>query len=254
LATFRLNHPALQNVQLGQASPGQLTSAFPASWLPVTGAPATLPPDVSNTGPTNVPLTEADIFVSGNGGGANDLCMILALNGSDCVFGHTNPVIPLNNFNYVFDIYPPGTDYAHRLPNGTFRVTPPVPNASLQWRTVDHSSELPPHTCGGMDTSNCRTVAPIMCLIDASTGPTDTDPAKADTSCPPVPTLPTRLRVILPFASTPAARPNYFAQSILLGWDDVPVSPQTPNRYAGTDLPNPDNAVALSVYNIDDVM
>ncbi len=228
LATFRLNHPALQNVRLGQASPGQLTSAFPASWLPVTGAPATLPPDVPNTGPTNVPVTEADIFVSGNGGGANDLCMILALNGSDCVFGHTNPVIPVNNFNYVFDIYPPGTDYTHRLPNGTFRVTPPVPNASLQWRSVDHSSELPAHTCGGTDTSNCRTVAPIICLIDASTAPTDTDPAKADTSCPPLNGSPTRLRVILPFASTPATRPNYFAQSILLGWDDVPVSPKTP--------------------------
>jgi hypothetical protein len=228
LVTFRRNHPALQSIQLGQASPGQLTSAFPASWLPVTGAPATLPPNVPNTGPTNVPLTEADIFVSGNGGGANDLCMLLALNGSDCVFGHTNPVIPVNDFNYVFDIYPPGTDYGHRLPNGTFRVTPPVPNASLQWRTVDHASELPAHTCGGTDTSNCRTVAPIICLIDASTGPTDTDPALANSSCPSLNGPATRLRVILPFASAASARANYFAQSILLGWDDVPVRTITP--------------------------
>jgi hypothetical protein len=216
LVTFRLNHPALDSFPSPRVSAPNFPG--PQSFLPVTGVPTTLPPDALNTGPTNVPVTEADVFVSGNGGGANDLCMILALNGSNCVYGHTNPVINIGNVNYVFDIYPPGTDYLHPLPNGTFPVTPPVSDASLQWRTVDHFSELPAHTCGGTDTSGCVSANPIYCLIDASTPP----PNQSETACPLVSAnRPTRLRMILPFVGTTA---NFFSQSILLGWDDVPVA------------------------------
>ena len=91
----------------------------------------------------------------------------------------------------------------------------PSPDASLQYRIVDHFSELPAHACGGFDNSVCATVDPIMCLLDSSTPP----PTQAETSCPPVPQQPTRVRVILPFAGTNA---NFFAKSILVGWDDVP--------------------------------
>ena len=101
------------------------------------------------------------------------------------------------------------------MPNGTLPAGPPVPNASLQWRIVDHSSELPAHACGGTDNSVCVTVDPIICLLDASTPPPD----QTETHCPAVPAQPTRLRVILPFAGS---RANFFAKSILLGWDDVP--------------------------------
>jgi hypothetical protein len=216
LVAIRLNHPALDSFPFPRTSAPNFPG--PQSFLPVTGIPTALPPDVVNSGPTNVPLTEADVFVSGNGGGANDLCMILALNGSNCVYGHTNPVINIDNVNYVFDIYPPGTDYLHPLKNGTFPVTPPVPDASLQWRTVDHFSELPAHACGGTDTSHCVSAIPIFCLVDAATPPPD----QSETACPPVTVgPPTRLRVILPFLGTSA---NFFAQSILLGWDDVPVA------------------------------
>jgi hypothetical protein len=171
LVAFRLNHPALDSFPYPRTSAPNFPG--PQSFLPVTGIPTVVPPGVPDTGPTNVPLTEADIFVSGNGGGANDLCMILALNGNSCVFGHTTPVIQINNVNYVFDIYPPGTDYLHPLPNGAFPITLPVPDASLQWRTVDHFSELPAHTCGGTNTSGCISAKPIFCLIDATTPPPD---------------------------------------------------------------------------------
>src|SRR4029077_8720155 len=67
LVTYRLNHTALSS----------LNNPLSQRWLPVTGDPVTLPPDAPNTGPTNVPATEADVFVSGNGGGANDLCMLM---------------------------------------------------------------------------------------------------------------------------------------------------------------------------------
>jgi len=221
--TFRLNHPALDSFPQPRVSAPNFPA--PQSYLPVTGTPVALPPSIPNTGPTNVPLTEADVFITGNGGGANDLCMILATSGNDCVFGHTTPVIAVNDRNYVFDIYPPGTDYLRQTDNGNFTITPPVPDASLQWRTVDHSSELPAHTCGGSDTSGCITVAPVFCLIDDSTPPTDPDPDNAPAVCPAAPAHPTRLRVIIPFAGT---RANYFAQSILLGWDDVPAPRKTP--------------------------
>ena len=131
------NHPALSD------SPS--SSSYPTSWLPVTGAPVQGIP-----GPTPEPLTEADIFVSGNGGGANDLCMMVPTNsGNDCQFGHSSPVIPVNDRNYVFDIYPPGMSYdADRTANGNFQVTPPVSDASLQWRVVDQSSQIPVHATG----------------------------------------------------------------------------------------------------------
>jgi hypothetical protein len=216
LVTFRLNHVALDSFPTPRVSAPNFPS--PQSFLPVTGVPVTLPPDAFNSGPTNVPVTEADVFVSGNGGGANDLCMILAMAGNGCVFGHTNTVIRINNANYVFDIYPPGTDYLHPMSNGTFPVTSPVPDASLQWRTVDHFSELPAHTCGGTDNSGCVSANAIFCLIDDKTTP----PTQSETSCPTLPAdRPTRLRVILPFVGTNA---NFFSQSVLLGWDDVPVA------------------------------
>lgn len=209
LVAFRLNHPALDSFPTPRVSAPNFPA--PQSYLPVTGQPVTLPPDAPNSGPTNVPVTEADIFVSGNGGAANDLCSITAV---PCA-GHTGPILPVNDRNYVFDIYPPGTGYFFHNDNGTFPVGPPVPGASLQWRTVNHFSELPAHACGGVDNTNCVTVDPIICLLDASTPPPD----QSETGCPAVPAQPTRLRVILPFANSNA---NFFAQSILLGWDDVP--------------------------------
>jgi hypothetical protein len=67
-------------------------------------------------------------------------------------------------------------------------------------------------------------------LIGASTNPTPDNPVdqtNLGTSCPALQPgeNPTRLRVILPFASSNA---TYFAQSILLGWDDVPDGEQRP--------------------------
>ena len=232
LVTFRLNHLALDSFPVARTQlPSHISAPnFPApqSYLPVTGAPVTLPPGVPNSGPTNVSVTEADIFASVNGGAANDLCAMVSVPCS----GHTGPIIPVNDRNYVFDIYPPGTCYGPAAfcnppGNGTFAVGPPVPDASLQWRIIDHFSELPAHACGGNDNTVCATVDPIICLIDASTPPPD----QSETGCPivlfprTVPAHPTRLRVILPFAGTNA---NFFAKSILLGWDDVPAPPATP--------------------------
>ncbi|MBZ5659732.1 MAG: hypothetical protein LAO08_04935 [Acidobacteriia bacterium] len=217
LVTFRLNHPALDSFPVPRTSAPNFPG--PQSFLPITGAPVAVPAGHANSGPTNVPVTEADIFVSGNGGGANDACQLTHNPGDDCGTPHTSPVIPLNgpnDPNYVFDVYPPGTNYHSLLNGGTFRVTPPVGDASLQWRIVDHSSELPAHTCGGTNTNGCVTAVPVFCLLDATTPP----PNQTETGCPSVPAAhPTRLRVILPFAGTSA---NFFAQSILLGWDDVP--------------------------------
>lgn len=215
LVTFRLNHPAVTD--------SNSQSNAPASWLPVTGNPVNsygLP-----YGPTSVPVTEADIFISGNGGGANDICNLVP---DDCSNwgGHSGPWIPVNDRNYVFDIYPPVTDYTTLDPTGTgktFQVTPPIADASLQWRTVDKSSYIPEHACGP-DPSYCVPLPPdhvLICLLDANTPPPD----QSETSCPtPVPAQPTRVRVILKFAGTSA---NYFAQSVLVGWDDVPAPPTT---------------------------
>lgn len=212
LVTYRLNHVAQDSFPLPRVSAPNFPA--PQSWLPVTGEPAVLAPDAPNSGPTNVPVTEADIFLSGNGGPANDVCSLVSY---PCL-GHTGQIVPVNDRNYVFDIYPPGTDYlgiARPRINGTFAVARPVPDASLQWRMVDHSSELPAHACGLTRSNPCVTVEPILCLLDASTPPPD----QTETSCPPAPPNPTRLRVILPFAGSNA---NFFAKSILLGWDDVP--------------------------------
>jgi hypothetical protein len=220
LVTFRLNHPALDSFPVSRTSAPSF--AGPQSYLPVTGAPATVPPGQPDSGPTNVPVTEADIFVSGNGGGANDACQLTHNPGDDCGTPHTSPVIPLNgpnDPNYVFDIYPPGTNYHSFLNNGTFRITPPVPDAALQWRIVDHSSEVPSHTCGGPNANGCVSAVPTFCLLDSSTPAPD----QMDPHCPAVQAAhPTRLRVILPFAGQSA---NFFAGSILLGWDDVPAGP-----------------------------
>jgi hypothetical protein len=214
LVTFRLNHTVLDSFPVPRVS----APNFPGrqSFLPVTGEPAILPPDAPNSGPTQVPVTEADIFISGNGGAANDICSIVPASCSE-FGGHTGAIIPVNDRNYVFDIYPPGTDYlGFTTPNenGNFGVAS-SPDASLQWRIVDHFNELPDHACGGDDKRVCVTVDPIICPVDFSTPPPD----QTETSCPPVPAHPTRLRVILPFAGTNA---NFFAKSILVGWDDVP--------------------------------
>ena len=241
LVSFRLNHPALDSFPLPRNSAPNFPA--PQSFLPVTGCPlgsfcgpAPLPPGVPNSGPTNVPVTQADIFVSGNGGGANDLCSVtsydLPLHGCP---NHSGPFIPVNDRNYVFDIYPPGTCYGFftcQPVNGTFHVTPPHPDASLQWRVVDHFSELPARACGGTDNTVCVTVDPIFCLIDASTPPPPQDQALVGIGCPDVPARPTRLRVILPFCGpnppSCVSNANFFAKSILLGWDDVPAPPATP--------------------------
>jgi hypothetical protein len=218
LVTFRLNHPALDSFPRPRISAPNFPA--PQSYLPVTGVPvdsSTLPPGVPDNGPTQVLMTEADVFVSVNGGAANDICTIVPAPCSAFV-GHTGAIIPVNDRNYVFDIYPPGTDYLgfeRPRENGNFGVSPPVPDASLQWRIVDHFSELPAHACGGTDNTVCVTVDPIICLVDSKTPPPD----QTETSCPEVPAQPTRLRVILPFAGTNA---NFFAKSILLGWDYVP--------------------------------
>jgi len=209
LVAFRLMHPALDSFPRDRVSEPNHPGL--QSYLPVTGEP-----QAGEGFPTAVPLTEADIYVSGNGAAANDLCSITAY---PCA-GHTSPFIPVNDRNYVFDIYPPGTCYGPAAfcnppDNGTFKVSPPVPDASLQWRIVDHSGELPTHACGGNNSTACATVDPIICLLDESTPL----PNQSETGCPAVPAHPTRLRVILPFNGTNA---NFFAKSILLGWDDVP--------------------------------
>lgn len=246
LVTYRLNHSALDSFPKPRISAPNFP--YPQSYLPVTGEPVAGQP-----GPTNVPVTEADVYVSGFGGAANDMCSIVPIPCSD-FGGHSGVVLPVNDRNYVFDIYPPGTNFNETTENGNFVVTPPVPIASLQWRLVDHSSELPAHACGGDDTSVCNSVQPIFCLLDDSTPPIPQDQSNVPAQCPvpqppvisaalatpsvgsvgsspciaincyQVPAHPTRLRVILPLQGAPA---NYFAKSILLGWDDVPTGPLT---------------------------
>ena len=244
LATFRINHTALsQETTNSSGDPFRAQSDEPSSWLPVTGT--ALPQQAGTppwTPPTLIPVTEADIFVSGNGGGANDLCNIVNRSDSsgDCSpYSHTGPVIPITSYNYVFDIYPPGTNYAAQETNGTFKVAPPTPDASLQWRILDHSDLIPEHTCGP-DKTYCKAADPILCLIGASTPPTPGDPVaqtNLGTSCPALQPgeTPTRLRVILPFYTDTLPPPQgnnqtdtYFAQTILLGWDDVPDGQQRP--------------------------
>jgi hypothetical protein len=213
MVVFRLNHRvALLNT--GLEGDGADSERAPSTWLPVTG------------GGTALPVTEADIFVSGNGGGANDICNltnrhinIATLSVDDCT--SSPPVIPVTDRNYVFDIYPPGTNFDKKQGNGNYRVIPPSSTAALQWKSIDRLRLLPTHSCGkgaGAEiAAPCITVTPILCLIDDNTPA----PTQAETTCPQVQPvgLPTRLRVILPFKGSNA---NVFAQSILLGWDDVP--------------------------------
>ncbi len=227
LVTFRLDHTSAGlDVANHSGDVYRAASDDPSSWLPVTGAALprpffALPPW---TPPTLIPVTEADIFVSGNGGGANDKCNLKQ--NCDGDNDHTGPVIPINDLNYVFDIYPPGTVYGAlfgfgSLVNGTIPIARPTPDSSLQWRIVDHTDEIPDHTCGP-DKSYCVMVQPIICPVDENTPPPPSDPiqqTQMGTTCPAMPANPSRLRVILPFAGSNA---NYYAQSILLGWDDVP--------------------------------
>jgi len=52
LVTFRLNHPALDSFPRPRVSAPNFPG--PQSFLPVTGVPAALPPNVLNLGPTAV--------------------------------------------------------------------------------------------------------------------------------------------------------------------------------------------------------
>ena len=215
LVTFRLNHPG-----------GNISFPFGFAHLPITGVR------------TPVSVAQADIFVSGDGGYANDYCSLInrhwdhkldliltlltgiSLGDPDaCV--NTGRFVPVNDRNYVFDIYPPGTDFTpgSKRANGTFPVTPPAREggngeASLQWNVIDQSFQFPaiscpPHGCA-------FTVKPILCPVDDATPAPD----QTETKCPDkLSGPPTRLRVILPFKNSAA---NAYAGTILLGWDDVP--------------------------------
>jgi hypothetical protein len=216
LVTYRLNHPTTAVLSKDTTLAPELSGG---DWLPVTG------------GQTLVPVTQADVFVTARGGGAVDHCSLITRH-LDAIDGllslgfsgfdsctHTGPIQTINDTNYVFDIYPPGTDYSQKI-NGLFPVHVPTrdgtgTDVSLQWRLIDHTSEIPNSLGAAVQTLN-----PILCPIDASVGP----PSQTESACPPAPVHPTRLRVILPFLGSSA---NAFAQSILLGWDDVP-PPQDP--------------------------
>ena len=226
MVVFRLNH-RVALLKTGLESDRITGESAPSTWLPITG------------GATALPITEADIFVSGNGGGANDICNLINRHISittssvdDCT---SSPVvIPVNDRNYVFDVYPPGTNFDKKQDNGNYPVVPPSSTAALQWKIIDRFKTLPIHSCGKGATAEtgapCITLRPILCLIGDNTPA----PTQAETACPQVQPagLPTRLRVILPFKGSKA---NAFAQSILLGWDDVPGTRndngvQRPNR------------------------
>ncbi len=214
MVVFRLNH-RLALMKTGNESDQATGEHAPSTWLPVTG------------GATALPVTEADIFVSGNGGGANDICNltnrhinIATSHIDDCT--NSPHVILVNDRNYVFDVYPPGTNFdpALKQANGNYPVVPPSSTAALQWKIIDRTNIVPTHSCGKGATAStgapCITVAPILCLVDDTTGA----PTQDETGCPAEPAaFPTRLRVILPFYNSNA---NVFAQSIILGWDDVP--------------------------------
>ena len=187
LATFRLNH-----CEIGCKIPG------------VTGYE------------TNLPVTEADIFATGNGGGANDYCNLInrhilgSINLVDpCT--HTGQIIPINDRNYVFDVYPPGTDYAHTMANGTFPVHPPSSEDSLQYVRYDYSNQI------GHRSGSDPLTDPILCLVDDTTGA----PTQNETACPAQPARPTRVRVILPFQGSTH---DSFAGVLLLGWDSPPTT------------------------------
>jgi hypothetical protein len=158
---------------------------------------------------TWVPVTQADIFVSGNGGGANDACSLVirhinVVTGQSDDCQHTGPIIPINDRNYVFDIYPPGTDYRTYEDNLTFRVHPPSSNASVV--------AIPTFTLVGSP------IQPLLCPIDATTPP----PTQTETACPQLPAHPTRIRVILPFKGSQYTQA--FRESIQVGWNVPPTT------------------------------
>jgi len=219
LVTYRLNHPLTLTPPL-TADTMNAAELPGGDWLPVTGQQ------------TQIPVTQADIFVSARGGGAVDHCSLitrhidaidgllsLGLTGFDSCT-HTGPIQTVNDRNYVFDIYPPGTDYSTKT-NGLFPVNVPTRDGSghdvsLQWRVIDHTSDITDNLG-----NTIKTVTASLCPIDATTGP----PTQSEMYCPQPPAYPTRLRVILPFNG--ALDANGFAASVLLGWDDVP-APQEP--------------------------
>jgi hypothetical protein len=208
------------------------------------------------TGSTKIPMTQADIFVSGYEGAIGYNCITTGRNYNwdsskafcDAEGGifipnqgiYNNPIYPVNDTDYIFDIYPPGTDYntADALPNGVFKITPMTRDGtftdlSLQWRIIDHSDQIPPSSCyppgpygdllsTSQRLSYCKSVDPIIIPIDDNTPPPD---QTKENGGPIIPTgHPNRLRVILPFKGRDA---NVFAKTILLGWDDVPKPPCT---------------------------
>ncbi len=210
VVTFRLNHTS------GEFINGDATGLFSAPDLPLTGS-------------AWIPVTEADIFVSGWGGmmgycGPYDDLGYDGFFLNSCII--TSRSFPVNDRNFVFEIYPPGTDFnpTSKMADGTFPVTPltrdgSYKDVSLQWRVIDRNTEIPPRTClGGLQ--NCHRVEPIIIPVD------DRTPAPApniDDGGAVVPTdHPTRLRVILPFKGTDG---DVSAKTILLGWDDVPSPP-----------------------------
>jgi len=173
-----------------------------------------------NGSPQWAPVTTADVFVSGNGGGAIDRCNLITrhisvqnLHVDDCV--HTGPFSPVNDRNYVFDIYPTGTDYTTYEQSLAFHVTPPSANATLQAKVTDKLSEVNLIACG---LNPCKTVQPLLCPVDAATPP----PTQQEVACPAAPAHPTHMRVILPFKGSSA---NIFAQEIQVGWTVAQTNP-----------------------------
>jgi hypothetical protein len=209
IVTFRLNH-SVGNIPFVNAP-----YPFGVPEMPVTGL-------------SSIPIAEADIFVSGNSGGATDVCSLrfrnlsITLDADECF--HSGFTTPVNDRNYVFDIYPPGTDFSsqNKELNGTFKINSPSRDGSgddisLQWLVIDRPNEIPVHagTFTGSQGWTTSTVEPLICPIDKNTPP----PNQSETTCPSAPVHPTRLRVLLPFKGTNA---NVFAKTILLAWDDVP--------------------------------
>jgi hypothetical protein len=191
----------------------RLLHTMTSTELPVTGDP------------TVIPTVQADIYVSGFGGEDLNACAVslpqvfpVYPDGWN-ICGPTSAWSAVNDRNYVFDVYPPGTLY-DRPTGGTFAVSPPSPlgtgtDASLQWRFISRSNLLPPYACGGPTSTTCRSVQPIICPISSAVG----EPDQTESTCPPSTGRPNRLRVILPFRGTSA---NVFAGTVLVGWDDVP--------------------------------
>lgn len=173
---------------------------------------------------TWTPMTQADIFVSGDGGGANDVCSLINRNINLGIViinhvdpcQHTGPINRVNDKNYVFDIYPPGTDYNNYEDSLAFRVNTPVSGSSVKGQQLGSVVFKYYHT------GYPNEVQPKFCPIDETTPP----PTQHETDCPKeVPTNPTRIRVILPFNGWPGAQT--FRGTIQVGWN-IPL--ETPIR------------------------